>query len=120
MTNDTCKAQDFHTMLSVLLSSLVDVLKNGFIWDLRYRGKTYKDIEFVPFVMFIKADTQEADLLCGSYTSRGLSVAQLCRYCTCPTMESDLVYANYPVKTVPMIHDLVSARNFDGLQKLSQ
>ena len=119
-TNDTCKAQDFHTMLSVLLSSLVDVLKNGFIWDLRYRGKTYKDIEFVPFVMFIKADTQEADLLCGSYTSRGLSVAQLCRYCTCPTMESDLVYANYPVKTVPMIHDLVAARNFDGLQKLSQ
>ena len=78
-TNDTYKAQDFHTMLSVLLSSLEDVQKNGLIWDLRYRGKTYKDIEFVPFVMFIKADTQEADLLCGSYTSRQLTVAQLCR-----------------------------------------
>ena len=28
MTNDTCKAQDFHTMLSLLLSSFDDVQKN--------------------------------------------------------------------------------------------
>ena len=120
ITTDACKAQDFHTMLDCLLTSYVEVQNNGFIWDLRYRGKTCNDIEFVPFLMFVKCDTDEADLLCGSYKSRTANVAQLCRYCTCPTNESDLVYANYPVKTVPMIQELVAAQNFDGLKKLSQ
>jgi hypothetical protein len=119
-TKDVCKAQDFHTMLECLLSSFVDVQNNGFIWDLRYRGKTYHGIEFVPFVVFVKCDTDEADLLCGSYKSRTSNVAQLCRYCTCPTMESDCVYAAYPQKTVPMILELVEAQNFDGLRRLSQ
>ena len=120
ITEDACKAQDFHTMLESLLFSYLEVQTNGFIWDLRYRGKTYRNIEFVPFIMFIKADTQEADLLCGSYTSRGKDVAQLCRNCTCPTMESDHVLAEYPKKTVKMIQDLVDAKNLKGLQRLSQ
>jgi hypothetical protein len=119
-TKEVCKAQDFHTMLQILLSSYVEVQNKGFIWDLRYRGKTYQGIEFVPFVMFVKCDTDEADLLCGSYKSRTANVAQLCRYCVCPTAESDLVFAAYGQKTVPMIQELVDARNFDGLQKLSQ
>jgi len=119
-TEDACKAQDFHTMLSCLLTSYADVQNNGFVWDLRYRGKTYKDIEFVPFVMFVKCDTDEADVLCGSYKSRTANVAQLCRYCTCPTQESDLVFALNPQKTVKMIQNLVDARDFDGLQQLSQ
>ena len=118
--DDVCKAQDFHTMLDCLLTSYVEVQNNGFVWDLRYRGETYKDIEFVPFVMFVKCDTEEADVLCGSYTSRQRGVAQLCRYCTCPTEESDHVFALYPQKTVKMIQDLVDAQDFDGLQKLSQ
>ena len=120
VTMDVCKAQDFHTMLDCLLTSYVEVQNNGFLWDLRYRGKTYEDIEFVPFLMFIKCDTDEADELCGSYKSRTGNVAQLCRYCTCPTQESDLVFANYPPKTVPMIQQLVEAQDFDGLKKLSQ
>jgi hypothetical protein len=119
-TEDACKAQDFHTMLQHLLASYVDVQEKGFMWDLRYRGKTYKDIEFVPFVIFVKADTDEADVLCGSYKSRTAGVAQLCRYCTCPTRESDLVFAAYPPKTVQMIQELVEAQNFDGLKQLSQ
>lgn len=115
-TKDVCKAQDFHTMLECLLSSFVEFQNNGFIWDLRYRGKTFRGIEFVPFVIFVKCDTDEADLLCGSFKSRTSNVAQLCRYCTCPTMESDCVYSAYPQKTVPMIHELVEARDFDGLR----
>jgi hypothetical protein len=119
-TNDACKAQDYHTMLDMILVSFLDVQTNGFMWDLRYRGKTYKDVEFVPFVMFIKCDTDEADVLCGSYKSRSAGVAQLCRYCTCPTLESDLVNATFPVKSVAMIASLVEAENFDGLKQLSQ
>lgn len=119
-TKDVCKAQDFHVMLDRILETFVEVQKNGFFWDLRYRGKTYKDIEFVPFVIFIKCDTDEADLLCGSYKSRGAGVAQLCRYCTCPTVNSDLVLARYPRKTTPTIKQLVEAQDFEGLRLLSQ
>jgi hypothetical protein len=108
-TKEVCKAQDYHAMLECILESYLEVQTNGFIWDLRYRGETYKDVEFVPFLMFIKCDTDEADVLCGSYKSRGAGVAQLCRYCTCPTMESDCVHADFPVKTVPNIAALVEA-----------
>jgi hypothetical protein len=119
-TNEVCKAQDYHTMLEIILLSFVDLQTNGFLWDLRYRGKTYKDVEFVPFVMFVKCDTDEADVLCGSYKSRSAGVAQLCRYCTCPTLESDLVNAQFALKSVQMIAPLVEAENFDGLKQLSQ
>jgi hypothetical protein len=69
-TKDVCKAQDYHTMLDAILMSYLDLQTNGFIWDLCYRGKTYKDVEFVPFVMFVRCDTDKADVLCGSYKSR--------------------------------------------------
>ena len=117
---DVCKAQDYHAMLDALLASFVEVQNTGFLWDLRYRGKTYKDVEFVPFVIFIKCDTDEADALCGSYTSRGKGVQQLCRYCTCPTDHSDHVRASYPKKTTPLMQGLVDAKDFDGLKKMSQ
>ena len=114
------KAQDFHTMLDCILETFYEVQKNGFMWDLRYRGKTYKDIEFVPFVIFIKCDTDEADLLCGSYKSRGTGVAQLCRYCLCPTQESDLVRAKFGWKTKSMIQTFVDTGDFDRLKAMSQ
>jgi len=114
------KSQDLHTMLDCLLESYKDVQKSGFIWDLRYRGRTYKDVEFVPFVMFIKCDTDEGDQLCGAYTSRGNGVSQLCRRCTCPTLESDLVRVEYPPKTTKMISSLVEAGDGDALRVLSQ
>jgi len=114
------KAQDLHTMLDCLLESFRQVQKDGFIWDLHYRGKIHIDVEFVPFIMFIKCDTDEGDQLCGSYTSRGNGVAQLCRRCTCPTDESDLVKAAFPPKTTEMMSLLVQASNKKELRALSQ
>ena len=116
----TCKAQDFHTMLDCLLESYRDVQKRGFFWDLRYRGKTYTDVEFVPFLMFIKCDTEEGDLLCGSYTVRTGHIAHLCRYCHCPTQESDLVRAQFPPKTTEGVTLLVKAKDKEGLAAISQ
>ena len=116
----TEKSQDFHAMLACLLESYKDVQKNGFIWDFRYRGKTYWDTEFVPFIMFIKCDTLEGDLLCGSYTSRMEGVSQLCRYCCCPTGETDLVKVNYPEKTVEMISLCRETNDLQRLKGLSQ
>ena len=85
-----------------------------------YHGKEYEGIEFVPFVVFIKCDTKEADLLAGSYSSRTGNVQQLCRYCTCPTQNSDDPMADFPPKTVPMIGKLVAERNLSALKDLSQ
>lgn len=113
-------AQDFHAMLEVILQSYLEVQENGFVWDLRYRGKTYKDVEFVPYVVFVKCDTDEADLLCGSFKTRTGNVKNLCRYCTCPTNESDLVNAKFPFKTVSMIKPSIVIQDEEGLRAISQ
>lgn len=118
--NDVHKAQDFHTMLKKTLESFLTIQGKGFIWDLMYGGKLYKDVEFVLFCPFIRADTDEADKICGSYTCRTGGVSQLCRYCTCPTDKTDDVHANYPPKTPQMIHDLVEAGDEAALKNLSQ
>lgn len=74
------KAQDLHTMLAKVFEGLVELQENGgFIWDLSYNGRVYKDVEFIPFIPFVKCDTDEADKLCGSFTCRTGNVAQLCR-----------------------------------------
>ena len=105
-SDDSGKAEDFHAMLDKILESFVDLQRRGFRWDLRYRGKTYKNLEFIPFVIFIKCDTKEADLLCGSYGSYNEGVQQLCRCCLCPNGDTDNPQARYRHKTVSMIKPL--------------
>jgi len=114
------KAQDFHAMLAEILEGFVTLQETGFIWDLFYKGKLYEGIEFIPYVPFIACDTDEADRLCGAYTSRTASVKQLCRYCLCPTAESDDPLADYSRKTVPMMQELVDDRDKKGLKSISQ
>ena len=113
-------AQDYHTILAIILESMLPLQDNGFRWDFFYRGKEYKDVEFVPFVPFISCDTDEADGLCGSYKSRNKGVKQLCRYCLCPTRKADRPFANFLPKTVPMIQELVENEDKAKLKKISQ
>ena len=117
---DVAPAQDMHTILATILEEFEKIQDRGFVWDLMYKGKVYHDIEFVVFVPFFKCDTEEADRLCGSYTSRAATVSQLCRYCCCPTMKSDDPRAVYPRKTVAMISKLVENNDEDALKGLSQ
>jgi len=114
------KAQDFHTMLKAILESFVELQRTGFVWDLVYRGKVYRDIEFVIFVPFVKCDTEEADVLCGKYTVRTQNVKHVCRYCHCPTGDADNPLAKYPLKTQAEIQNLVNNARFDRLQAISQ
>jgi len=114
------KGQDYHSILSVILESLVELQETGMVWDLYYNGVLYKGIELVFFVPFFKCDTDEADKLTGSYQMRGRNVAQLCRYCLCPTNESDNHEANYGWKTKKMIERLVDKGDTAGLRALSQ
>ena len=113
-------AQDLHAMLDVILASLVKLFKTGLKWNLVYKGEVHNDIELVFFVPFIRCDTDEADKLCGSYTSRGKNVSQLCRYCMCPTNESDDEFANYRKKTPEHIQKLVDKQDLVKLKELSQ
>lgn len=114
------KAQDLHTMLKIVLKGLLKVQNERIMWDLFYDGQLYEEVEFVPFIAFIKCDTSEADKLCGSYTSRNGNVAQLCRYCECPTDQSDDPLAKYPLKTPAKIQHLVDKGDEAGLRSLSQ
>ena len=50
------KAQDFHTMLEVVLKSYIKLQNKGFVWDLPFKGKLYDGVEFVLFTPFIKVD----------------------------------------------------------------
>jgi hypothetical protein len=113
-------AQDFHTILSKILEKFIAIQEEGFEWDLMYHGKEYKGVEFIPYLHFIKCNTEEADRLAGKYTSRGINVSQICRYCCCPTTKSDDPHADHEKKTVPMICQLVADGDLDGLRALSQ
>ena len=114
------KAQDLHAMLDHILAGLVKLQKEGLKWDLIYNGRTFHDVEFVFFVPFIRCDTDEADKLCGAYTNRTWHVKQLCRYCVCPTLQSDNIRAKYKKKTPKMIGKLVEKQDKEGLKNLSQ
>jgi hypothetical protein len=114
------KAQDFHSMLDVVFKSYVDLQKKGFLWDLHYQDQVYEGVEFVLFTPFIRCDGEEADKLCGKYLSRGHQVAQLCRYCECPTDRSDDPFADFPLKTTAKIRRLIQNNNDNELRNLSQ
>jgi hypothetical protein len=114
------KAADYHAILAVLLESLFELIAEGMLVDIFYKGQLHKDCELVFFVPFVKCDGDEGDKLCCSYRSRGLRVKQLCRYCQCPNDDTDNPDANWPYKTEPMLKKLYEARNEDRLRELSQ
>ena len=114
------KAQDFHTMLQFALQSLVKLQETGFIWDLSAYGKRYEGLEFVPFVMYVKCDTEEGDLNCGKYSVRTSKVKHVCRYCHCPREQADDPMANFRMKTQTHIEGLVRRQKLDKLRQISQ
>jgi hypothetical protein len=104
------KPQDLHEILDVVLESYIKIQDTGFYWDLCYKKKVYENIEFVLFTPNLRIDTDEANKLCGHYSSQTSSVHNLCRYCTVPTLKSDLVTKNWEHKTVRMVKKLVMQR----------
>ena len=118
----SCHAQDLHAMLDVMLEPYrrVERQEGGTLWDFHYRGVTYFNTHFRIFTAVVKGDTQEADKHCGKFTSRGKSVAHLCRYCCCPNAETDEPYSSHERKTPAMIQPLVEAQDTEALQAMSQ
>ena len=114
------KAQDFHRILAAILKSYRAMEKDGMVWDYKYRGKIYKNVELVFFVAFVKCDTAEADKLCGHYESRSKGIQQLCWYCTTKNQDTDKIDPCYVMKTQPMIKRLVEKNDEEALKRLSQ
>ena len=114
------KAQDLHVMLDVILDSYVKLQDTGFTWNLMYQNTPYNGIEFVLFTPFFRVDSDEAEKLCGKFTSRTSNVACLCRYCECPTALSDRPYLEHPMKTKGRIKALTEANEVEELRQMSQ
>jgi hypothetical protein len=118
--SDVDKAADYHAILSVLLETLKELIEEGMVIDLFFKGKLYKNCELVFFIPFVKCDGDEGDKLCCSYRSRGQHVQQLCRYCQCPNAATDDHNANWPYKTEPLLKKLFEQNNAKKLKELSQ
>ena len=114
------KAQDLHTMLSVVLKSYVELQNSGFIWHFRHGRKAHKNVEFMLFTPFLRVDSDEAGKLCGKCTSRGQQVAQLCRHCECPNQDTDKVLPAYPFKAQQQMSDLIEQKDLEALRSMSQ
>jgi len=117
---EAVKAQDFHSMLSFALKSFVELQETGFVWDKVVYGKRFEGLEFVLFVLDVKCDTEEGDLLCGKYTVRTTNIQHICRYCHCPTAEADNPKANYRFKNPKDIQKLINRGDLEALQRISQ
>ena len=113
--------QDFHAMMLCILSGMIELQPNGFLWDHHDpdTGVTTEDIHYKIFVPFLKVDGKEADLCCAKYAQRS-TTAQICRKCHVPLQEADDHLAKYRLKTVREIKKLIDRADLTGLKALSQ
>lgn len=113
--------QDFHAMMEVILEDFVELQNHGLLWDFydRRTGIRTNNIQYLPFVPFLRVDGKEADLCCAKYAQRS-STQQICRKCHVPLEEADNHLAKYKFKTVKEIKNLVEKADLDGLKALSQ
>ena len=117
---DVDKAADYHTILEVLLETMRELIDEGMVMDIHYRGKLHKNCELVFFMPFVKCDGDEGDKLCLSMRSRGKHISQLCRYCQCPNDKTDDPQDKSKYKTEPMLRKLYEANNQVKLKQMSQ
>ena len=116
------KPQDFHAILQTILESYKTLEDEGGLpWDLRYKGKLYH-LLLVPYILFVKADSVEANKACGLYGSNLEGVKCLCRICCIPAEQTDQPYIEPEPerKTQDMILDLVKQGTKQSRQKLKE
>lgn len=113
--------QDFHAMMSCILEDFISLQETGFIWDHHNpgTGEDTNDIHFKLFVPYLRVDGKEGDIACAKYGQR-YSAQQICRQCHVPLQEADNHMAKYPLKTVTEIKKLIDAKDYGGLQQISQ
>ena len=81
------KANDYHAILSIILSDIKEIQKAGGIdWEFEIDGKKYMRRLKIP-IMFIIGDCKGHDLLCGREASH--QAHHLCRDCNCTKESGD-------------------------------
>lgn len=113
------EAQDLHVVLQVIMSGMKKIMETGFEWDF-YHNSEIQRLFFVPFLLFLKGDTVEHDKHCGHYGARNRGVACLCRYCVCPTADTDEPYKDFARKSPEMMTRLVQKNDLAKLKTVSQ
>ena len=83
--------QDFHKILHTGLASYRELEKQGFDWDLRYRGKIY-ELHCVPFTMLLKGDSVEQNKNNCLYGPSSKGIQNPCWECTWPMAHADEPY----------------------------
>ena len=106
--HSSLKSEDYHLMVRILLSSLVEVQQgNGIRWRLSYE-KNFYDVVFKLPVLFVVGDTEGHDKMCGKFLSRTNKMPRLCRYCDCPTEDTDVTTDYYEYTLGPEIAQMVA------------
>jgi len=111
------KAADYHCVLGHLLASYKEAQQMDLKWNLMYKGVEYRVVLHIPLLMVI-GDTEGHDRLCLHYQNRTHS-KMLCRYCCCPTADTDNPNAKYTKTRGPYIDALVRAQRKEKLKSMS-
>ena len=114
------KPQDFHAVLQTIMESYKTIEEEGGIpVDLHYRGKTY-NLLAIPYILMVKADSKEANKVCGTYDCSLEGVKCLCRMCCIPNEQTDQPYIEPKpaMKTQEMILSLVRRNDDEAKQEL--
>ena len=106
---------DFHTILKVILRSLVSTQqKGGVLWDLEYKGKVHRVNLKLPICVII-GDAQGQDKLCAKYGSN--NVDMLCRSCDCTMENADNPFYKCQYKRMDAIKKLFYNGDLTALAK---
>ena len=95
--------QDLHAMIGVAIDGLKPLFDRGFLWDQRCKGVLYKNVHYLPFIIYVKCDNKEAEDMCQKYGMRQGNVKNLCRYCDIPMKKGDRHLWELNYKTEPQI-----------------
>ena len=117
--HSSLKSEDYHFMVRLLLRSLVEVQHgNGIQWRLSYQSMPFEVVFKLP-VLFIVGDTEGHDKMCGKFLSRTNRIPRLCRYCDCPTDDTDVTTHLFPPTRGPSIAQMVSNGEKESLRLIA-
>ena len=112
------KLTDYHTILDTILEDLRQIQESGgLLWNLEYKGKTFK-VRFKFPIQFVVGDCKGHNLLCGRFGSHN-NTNSLCRDCDVLLKKSD--DPNVTCKRIKedKIQHLINTNDTVKLKKLS-
>ena len=102
VSDSSDKAQDYHFILSYILSSLKDAQEHaGISWKLKYQEKVLDVVMKIP-ILFVIGDTEGHDKLCGKYLNR-VNAECICRYCNTKQIEIQDISTDFKLTAAPQI-----------------